>query len=69
MEIKNDVPIVLPVPAAELIISFAFGANATGTAWLDDIFMRLPKVPRGGSAISTTPILVCRKAGFSGKTG
>jgi len=47
VEIKNDVPIVLPVPAAELIISFAFGANATGTAWLDDIFMRLAEGAEG----------------------
>ncbi|MDZ7314821.1 MAG: carbohydrate binding domain-containing protein [candidate division KSB1 bacterium] len=39
-EIKNDVPIVLPTDAAKLIIKFQFGANATGTVWLDDLFMR-----------------------------
>lgn len=41
MEIKNDVPVVLPVDADSLVISFGFGANATGTAWLDDIFMKV----------------------------
>ncbi len=40
-EIKNDVSLVLPTDAASLIIKFQFGANATGTVWLDDIFMRL----------------------------
>ncbi|MDZ7262930.1 MAG: carbohydrate binding domain-containing protein, partial [candidate division KSB1 bacterium] len=39
-EIKNDVSLVLPVDADSLIITFKFGANATGTVWLDDIFMR-----------------------------
>ncbi len=39
-EIKNDVPIVLPVDADSLVIGFGFGAKATGTAWLDDIFMK-----------------------------
>ena len=40
-EIKNQVPIVLPTDADSMIIKFQFGANATGTVWLDDIFMRL----------------------------
>ena len=40
IEIKNDVPIVLPVDADSMIVMFSFGANATGTVWLDDIFMR-----------------------------
>ncbi len=39
-EIKNDVPIVLPVDADSMVVIFKFGANATGTVWLDDIFMR-----------------------------
>jgi hypothetical protein len=41
VEIKNDVPIILPTDADSLVISFGFGAQATGTAWLDDIFMKL----------------------------
>ena len=40
VEIKNDAPIVLPTDADSLVISFGFGANATGTVWLDDIFMK-----------------------------
>jgi hypothetical protein len=40
IEIKNETPIVLPVSAAKMMIKFHFGKNATGTAWLDDIFMR-----------------------------
>ena len=40
VEIKNSAPIVLPTDADSMIIKFQFGANATGTAWLDDIFMR-----------------------------
>lgn len=38
-EIKNDTPIILPVSADSMVVLFKFGANATGTAWLDDIFM------------------------------
>jgi len=40
-EIKNSAPVVLPTDADSLIITFAFGPNATGTAWLDDIFMKV----------------------------
>ena len=40
IEIKNDSPVVLPTDADSMIISFKFGANATGTVWLDDIFMK-----------------------------
>lgn len=40
IEIKNDVPIVLPTDADSMVISFGFGAQAKGTAWLDDIFMK-----------------------------
>ncbi len=39
-EIKNSAPVILPADADSMIISFAFGAEATGTAWLDDIFMK-----------------------------
>ncbi|MCK6558098.1 carbohydrate binding domain-containing protein [bacterium] len=39
-EIKNSTAVVLPVDAARLVVQFKFGANATGTVWLDDIFMR-----------------------------
>lgn len=39
-EIKNSTPVVLPADAARLAVQFKFGANATGTIWLDDIFMR-----------------------------
>ncbi|MCG3120909.1 MAG: hypothetical protein ALAOOOJD_03804 [bacterium] len=39
-EIKNSTPVVLPTDAARLVVQFKFGANATGTAWLDDLFMR-----------------------------
>ncbi|MDZ7292471.1 MAG: carbohydrate binding domain-containing protein [candidate division KSB1 bacterium] len=39
-EIKNTAAVVLPVDAARLIVQFKFGANATGTVWLDDLFMR-----------------------------
>jgi hypothetical protein len=40
VEIKNEFPIVLPVPADSMALTFQFGANATGTAYLDDVFMR-----------------------------
>jgi hypothetical protein len=60
-EIKNDVPIVLPVEADSLVVMFSFGANATGTAWLDDIFMYPAPEPAAGSAISSMPILVSRR--------
>jgi hypothetical protein len=40
VEIKNDAPVVLPSPAAQMIVSLKFGSDATGTVWLDDIFMR-----------------------------
>lgn len=39
-QIQNDTPVVLPVSADSMVVIFKFGANATGTAWLDDIFMR-----------------------------
>jgi len=39
-EIKNSAPVVLPADADRLVVQFKFGANATGTAWLDDTFMR-----------------------------
>lgn len=39
-EIKNSSAVVLPTDADSLVVAFKFGANATGTVWLDDIFMR-----------------------------
>ncbi|MGH7494180.1 MAG: carbohydrate binding domain-containing protein [bacterium] len=39
-EIKNAVPVILPTDADSLVVAFKFGANATGTVWLDDVFMR-----------------------------
>ncbi len=39
-EIKNSTPVILPTDADSLVVTFKFGANATGTVWLDDIFMR-----------------------------
>ncbi|MDZ7268978.1 MAG: carbohydrate binding domain-containing protein [candidate division KSB1 bacterium] len=39
-EIKNSTAVVLPVDAARLVVQFKFGASATGTVWLDDIFLR-----------------------------
>ncbi|MBN1541701.1 carbohydrate binding domain-containing protein, partial [candidate division KSB1 bacterium] len=45
--IQNDVPIVLPVNADSLAIKFQFGADAVGTVWLDDIFMRLAEGAEG----------------------
>ncbi len=40
-EIKNDAPVVLPTDADSMVITFGFGAEATGTVWLDDIIMKL----------------------------
>ncbi len=39
-EIKNDAPVVLPTDADSMSIQFAFGSQAIGTVWLDDIFMK-----------------------------
>ncbi len=38
-EIKSD-PFILPVRADSVIITFKFGSKATGTAWVDDVFLR-----------------------------
>ncbi len=38
-EIKSD-PFTLPVRADSVLIAFKFGEQATGTAWVDDVFLR-----------------------------
>ena len=39
VEVKSD-PFQLPVRADSLVIMFKFGRDATGTAWVDDVFLR-----------------------------
>ncbi len=46
-EIKSD-PLTLPVRAARVTIAFVFGQNATGTAWVDDVFLRKTDPAAGG---------------------
>ena len=42
VEVKSSTPVSFPVGISRITADFVFGANATGTAWLDDYFMRNP---------------------------